>query len=220
MIGLQSCAESLPVVGDPSNIFSVTVKPYHFVGSNYSYLEFQFVVVYQNYDEVIQGPADFNGVSVLTWLDGPISIARTRTYPITIQNISSINLSLESGILTIKPNDTLIFKTRWDFKTDDSTNIFDHLKKDGKIIEDYRCRVTYQPSDGRQARQISTPQGFLVSFETSLFKQKGKIKMPDYSFRFCLIRPHRSGDCYLPGLPGAPYFPINPENPCEGVIPQ
>lgn len=212
--GLASCAESLPVVEDPVKLFSTSFKAYHFVRPNISQYTFDFYIVYQNYDEVIQGNGDITGELTITWLNAPLDMIGTRTIKVSSMNLHrNKSYDAATNILTLMPGDTLIFRVEWDLKTDDSTLITDRLS----YIEDHLCLVKYNQQDEPQKRLISVDQPLRFTFQVGLWQQKAKVKFTREDFQTCFVKKYISSDCDDQGNPVFPYWPIPPENPCEYV---
>lgn len=117
-----------------------------------------------------------------------------------------------TGKVTINPGDSLVLGYKWDFLTDDKT---DMLLKFNYFV-DNGCYVKgYPNATQKYKRQISEKQVFEVTAFAKIFAQTAFLYAPTLVINQCFVS-HDYGDW-------DPIFdrckPVNPSNPCSILLP-
>ena len=202
---LGGCGESLPPRSDPANLFTISISTEYNIVNDFGFLDV-FVTLKSNYDETLQDVVLLDGTLMIDWTADPAirgNIVPRRTAHIDpSQMVHARKYDSFTQMLTIDPGDSIILRYRWNFKTDDSTDIY----KQFKYKSDTGCLVGCA-SSGSPYRRFSANQPFLISAQVKIFGRSATIYAVPFSLVTCVTLPCSSGwpNCK----------PIDPDNPCS-----
>jgi hypothetical protein len=207
---LSGCEETLPFRNDPTNSLIASVRKLYVYNTPIENSLYIFLVVKNNYDETIESKAVIDGTLRIKWrppADYTVGFVDEKNVKLTLKDIQTGNYNEKTGLLLIGPNDSLVLMYRWDFVTDDKT---DMLLKFGYFI-DKNCFVVRYPNRGQYYRQISEKQVFEVTANVKLFTQTAILYAEPYVVNQCFV----SHDFGVWNPQFNPCVPIDPENPCS-----
>jgi len=214
-IFLLGCEELLPLRSDPANYLTAKVQSLYVYNTPKENSLYLFLVFKNNYDETLQAQADVAGSFRVKWYppaDYSVSFVNEKNVTLSIKDIYTGNYDSKTGNLTINPGDSLVLGYKWDFVTDDKT---DMLLKFGYFV-DKSCSVRGYPNPEQQYfRQISEKQIFEITGNARIFTQTAVLYAQPLVINQCFVS-HDNGDW-------DPIFnrcrPINPSNPCSALQP-
>jgi hypothetical protein len=169
-----------------------------------------FLVVKNNYDETIESKAAIDGTLRIKWRPPPdytVDFVDEKNVKLTLKDIQTSNYNEKNGLLLISPGDSLVLMYRWDFVTDDETDML--LKF--RYSDDKDCVVLRYPNHATGYRQISEKQIFEVTADVKLFVQTSILYAQPLVVNQCFV----SHDFGVADPQFHPCVPIDPENPCS-----
>lgn len=115
MAFVMSCDETLPPYQDPRNVLQGSIRGRYVLNSDVNSLHI-ILTVKNVYEETFQAQAAIRGTVVVTAKrNSSIQI----TLPITANNITyTTSYNRATGVLTIDPQDSVVFSTSWNFIDD------------------------------------------------------------------------------------------------------
>jgi hypothetical protein len=208
---LCGCEESLPFRNDPRNALTVSLRKlyvYHTPIENSLYF---FLVVKNNYDETIESKAAIDGTLRIKWRpsDNPAGFVDEKNVKLTLKDIQTSNYNEKNGLLLISPGDSLVLMYRWDFVTDDNTDMLLNFR----YSDDKDCFVWAYPNNVKGYRQVSEKQIFEVTANVKLFVQTSILYAQPLVVNQCFV----SHDFGIWDPRFYPCVPIDPENPCSAL---
>jgi hypothetical protein len=211
---LCGCEETLPFRNDPTNALTVSVRTLYVYNTPIEHSLYFFLVVKNNYDETIEAKAAIDGKLRIKWrppAEYTVGFVDEKNVELTLKDIQTGNYNGKNGLLLIGPGDSLVLMYRWDFVTDDKT---DMLLKFGYFV-DKSCFVKGYPKGARSYRQISEKQIFEVTANVTLFVQTSILYAQPYVVNQCFV----SRDFGEWDHKFEPCIPIDPNNPCSVLQP-
>lgn len=207
---LWGCSESLPPRSDPANLFSVSITTEYNIVNNFGMLDV-FITIKSDYDETLQDVALLDGTLMIDWNGAPEergNIVPRRTAHIEpSQIVHAKKYDTFTQMLTLDPGDYIRLRYRWNFKTDDSTDLY----KQFKYQADKGCILRPGGEGAAQYRRFSANQPFLISAQVKIFDRMATIYGAPFSIVTCVTLPGTN-----PG-PTIPCTPIDPDNPCSAL---
>ena len=204
---LWGCAESLPPRSDPANLFTVSITTEYNIVNNFGWLDV-FVTLKSNYDETLQDVALLDGTLMIDWTQDPALrgniVPRRTAHFEPAQIVSAKKYDSFTRMLTIDPGDSIRLRYRWNFKTDDSTDLY----KQFKYQPDKSCLIGGGGESAPQYRRFSANQPFQISAQVKIFDRSAMVYSAPFSVVTCAVLPKtNSGACKA----------IDPDNPCSAL---
>lgn len=166
-----------------------------------------YISLKNNYEEVLQDIAALEGTLIIDWLAKPEdrgNIVPRRTARIEpSQLFHARKYDLVTRTLTIDPGDSIILHYSWNFKTDDSTNLYRQFK----YQLDRSCIVLVNNYGDRGYRRVSGREPFQISAQIKLFGRSAMIYSVPVFLTMCTLYPNfgEVGNCSK----------VDPDNPCS-----
>ena len=207
---LCGCEETLPLRNDPANSLSVSMRKLYVYNTPVENSLYIFLVVKNNYDEAIESKAAIGGTLRIKWrppADYTESFVDEKNVKLTLKDIQTGNYNEKTGLLLIAPGDSLALIYRWDFVTDDKTDML--LKF--RYNTDKECFVLGYPNSAKAYRRISEKQIFEVTADLKLFVQSSILYPQPLVVNQCFV----SHDFGVWDPREHQCVPIDPENPCS-----
>lgn len=204
------CEETLPLRNDPTSAVAVSIRKLYVYNTPIENSLYIFLVVKNNYDETIESKAAIDGTLRIKWLppaDYTVGFVEEKNVKLTLKDIQTSNYNEKTGLLLIAPRDSLVLIYRWDFVTDDNTDML--LKFRYNV--DKSCFVWGYPNRVKGLRQVSEKQIFEVTANVKLFAQMSILYPQPLVVNQCFV----SHDFGLWDPREHPCVPIDPENPCS-----
>lgn len=204
---LWGCGESLPPRSDPANLFAISIATQYNIVNDFGMLDV-LITLKSNYEETLQDVALLDGTLMIDWTIAPElrgNIVPRRTAHIEpSQIVHAKKYDSFTRILTIDPGDSIILRYRWNFKMDDSTNLY----KQFRYQSDMGCIVRATGEGGPEYRRFSANQSFLISAQVKIFGRSATVYSVPFSLVTCVT---------LPGTNAAPpkCKAVDPTNPCS-----
>lgn len=211
---LCGCEETLPLRNDPTNALTASVRTLYVYNTPIEHSFYFFLVVKNNYDETIEAKAAIGGKLRIKWrppADYTVGFVDEKNVEFTLKDIQTGNYNEKNGLLLIGPGDSLVLMYRWDFVTDDKTDML--LKF--RYYVDKECFVSGYPNRAKVYRQVSEKQVFEVTANVRLFTQTAMLYAQPYVVNQCFVS-HDFGQ-WDPKF--EPCIPIDPNNPCSVLQP-
>ncbi len=209
----SSCEEFLPPREDPDNIFSCYAMAYQDIHIQLRRNNFTFLYIIKNtYDETVEDNALMTGEMEIEWVvpdERRPDINIRRSVKLNSTNISHAEgYDRTRGILTFDPGDSIVVLFQWNFKTDDSTYLFNYFQ----AVSDYQCKVYYQANGetGTGYRRVTTRQKFRVKANIKLTSRISTIYFDDIEPEACLVVPYLAEA----NPPDNPCLQLQGINPC------
>ena len=207
---LCSCEETLPLRNDPTNALTASVRKLYVYNTPVENSLYFFLVVKNNYDETIESKAVIDGTLRIKWqppADYTVGFVNEKNVKLTLKDMQTGNYNAQNGLLRIGAGDSLVLMYRWDFVTDDKTDML--LKF--RYIVDNGCIVWGYPDRKPANRQVSEKQIFEVTADVQLFIQSSVVYAPPLVVYQCFV----SHDFGMWDPKEHSCTPIDPENPCS-----
>ena len=203
------CAESLPPRSDPVNLFGISITTEYNIVNNFGMLDV-FITLKSNYEETLQDVALLDGTIMIDWTIAPElrgNIVPRRTVHIEpSQIVHARKFDNFTRMLTIDPGDSIVLRYRWNFKMDDSTDLYKQLKYQA----DKGCVLSAGGDGPPQYRRYSPNQPFLISAQVKIFGRSATVYSVPFTVVTCVT---------LPGTNAGPpkCKAIDPDNPCSSL---
>jgi hypothetical protein len=202
------CQELLPPREDLSGLFTLSISSAFHRENGQNYVRI-YVMVKNKTDETIQERADFQGTVEVTWVPdadvGFPGVDTKRTMHFDGRNLfRAPGFNAPTGILTLNPNDSIVFYLTWNMRSNDST----YLPKYWGSISDNECNVLYY-NDEVGLRRISKRQHFSVSANLKLFDKLAMLFSDQIELSQCYVAAYRAET--------VPCTNINIVDPCKIV---
>lgn len=197
LLVLAGCEETLPLRNDPTNALVASVRKLYIYNTRVENSLYFFLVVKNNYDETIESKAVVDGTLRIKWYpptDYTVGFVDEKNVKLTLKDIQTGKYNEKTGFLLIDPGDSLVLMYRWDFMTDDKSDMLLKFK--------YYNTACYR---------VSEKQVFEVTANVKLFVQTSILYAQPLVVNQCFIS-HSFG---LGDPKGNPCPPIDPENPCS-----
>ena len=200
------CAESLPPRNDPETLFTVSIRTQYNIVNNTGVMDV-YITLINRYEEVLQDVAAVEGTLIIDWLARPEdrgNIVPRRTARIELLQLSHARkFDITTRRLTIDPGDSITLRYGWDFKTDDSTNLYNQFK----YQLDRSCTVFINNSQKLGYRRVSGREPFQISAQVKLFGRSAMSYSVPVLLTMCTVYPHfgEATDCPK----------VDPDNPCS-----
>lgn len=192
---LCGCQETLPLRDDPTDYFSVTMSgsydvlyPKNPVAQRNQYMVVMSVV--NRFDEVIEGRLEVSGALRIEWMvpkDAPLTKSEpVRTLTVTPSNIiRAAGLDRTTGVLTFAPGDTIVIACAWNYRSNDSTDLFGLFQQ----LIDYHCLVADSPNHTAY-RRVTTRQRFKLSGSVKLTGRTSAFYAAPVFVEQCFVVPY------------------------------
>lgn len=206
-----ACEETLPPRNDPSNFFTTSLKTLYVYNTPKENSLYLFIVVKNNYDETLEAKATIEGTLRIQWkppADYLIKFISEKNVTLSVKDIyTGVNkYDVARGTLRLDPGDSLVLGFKWDFMTDDKTDLL--LAFNYSIDKD--CYVRNN-SGNAEFRKISEKQLFEITANVKVFTQTAILYAQPLHVNQCFVSHDRG--VYDPQF--HPCVPIDPYNPCS-----
>jgi len=212
VITFCGCEETLPLRNDPGSAVTASIRKLYVYNTPIENSLYIFLVVKNNYDETIESKAAIDGTLRIKWLppaDYTVGFVEEKNVKLTLKDIQTSNYNEKTGLLLIAPRDSFVLIYRWDFVTDDNTDML--LKF--RYYNDGDCIVLGYPDHAPRHRQVSEKQVFEVTADIKLFVNTSILYAQPLVVHQCFV----SHDFGQWDPKEHPCVPIDPENPCSVV---
>jgi hypothetical protein len=166
-----------------------------------------FITLINSYEEVLQDVAAVEGTLTIDWLARPEdrgNIVPRRTARIELSHLfHARKFDITTRTLTLDPGDSITLCYGWDFKTDDSTNLYNQFR----YQVDRSCTVFVDNSHSLGYRRVSEREPFQISAQIKLFDRSAMIYSVPVFLTMCTVYPNfgETVGCSK----------VNPDNPCS-----
>lgn len=211
---LYGCEETLPFRNDPTNSLIASVRKLYVYNTPFENSLYFFLVVKNNYDETIESRAAIDGTLRIKWRPPSgytVGFVDEKNVELTLKDIQTGNYNAKTGLLLIGPGDSLVLMYRWDFVTDDKTDML--LKF--SYYNDKDCIVSGYPNRAPVNRRVSEKQIFEVTADIKLFVNTSILYAQPLVVNQCFA----SHDFGVYDPKSHPCVPIDSENPCSVLYP-
>lgn len=181
-----SCNEELPVREDINNMITTTVTSSFIRESSQNNLRF-YVTVKNNTDETIEERTAFGGTVEVRWMPAPdvespgVDTKRTLMIGSGSTNIfRAPGYNQSTAILTLKPNDSIVFYVTWNMRSNDSS----YLPRFWTAQPDYQCNTDLG------LRRITLRQKFLVTASIKMFDKLAVLYSSPTVVSNCFVAPY------------------------------
>jgi hypothetical protein len=168
---VMSCDESLPPYQDPRNILQASMRGRYVLSPDDNSLHVTLIVK-NVYEETIQAQATLRGTIVVTAKrNSSIQI----TLPITANNITyATSYNRATGILTIDPQDTVVFSASWSF--------IDNAGRDLR-----QMFFDYTPDPTCSFREIAAEETFILDGSVKVYDMISDVTAEPIEFSMCHV---------------------------------
>lgn len=183
-----ACQEFLPPRDDPNGYFSMETSVEYDVNVVPSRNQLViFLKIANTFDETIEDKVRMKGTVTISWIPqvgaGTYQFVTQRTFHLENANIiRAKGYDRNTQLIRIDPGDTITIACSWNFKSDDSTNLFSYF---GYQI-DNQCYVFY-PGGSLGARRITPPNRFKVTAALKLTDRTSVFYFPSIEFEKCFV---------------------------------
>jgi hypothetical protein len=151
----------------PANLFAISMATEYNIVDNSGLLDI-FITLKSNYEETLQDVALLEGTLMIDWTIAPEErgniVSRRTAHFGPSQIVHAKKYDSFTRILTIDPGDSIILRYRWNFKMDDSTNLY----KQFRYQSDMGCILRAGGEGAPQYRRFSANQPFLISAQVKI----------------------------------------------------
>jgi hypothetical protein len=214
VLALCGCEETLPLRNDPTNFFTTSLRALYVYNTPREHSFYIYLVVKNSYDETLEAKAAIDGTLRIKWqppADFTGKFVNEKNVKLSLKDIQTGNYNEKTGTLLFNPGDSLVLMYRWDFTTDDNTDLLNTFQ----YFLDRGCYVKAYPSGYKGFRKISEKESLEIIGNVKIFAQTAILYAKPLQVNQCFVS-HDFGQ-WDPKF--EPCIPIDPSNPCSALQP-